>query len=251
MPYILTVSFFKRNLYITLSNIYGEIRCWWSSGRNRFSGRARTNALAVITVTQNFLWRIRLSRLPAIFLKFRNLRKAKVAVRKAFRLHRKRLRTLKRRNKIPSIPILGIFTELHVSFNGCRGKKLKRKKRRRRTKIIRIKTGKSKKNDSIESFEIQRLNRIKEFQDNIKWSQYDIKNKQKKSNQVPIKKLIKIKIKKTKPINKILIPKIFNENQFDNVSFNKEDPKNKQKNKKEKNRKRIFYKENKKKRTRN
>jgi hypothetical protein len=87
--------------------------------------------MALITVTTNFLKKLYKYGIRYVFFKFKNYRRGRFAIRKA-------LRRIKRKFRFK---FLALFTELHVSFNGCRKKKLRRKRKRRyarRPKIDRI-----------------------------------------------------------------------------------------------------------------
>jgi ribosomal protein S11 len=116
-PYIITVSFHKRNVFFTLSNIKGQTKMWTSSGRFHFKGRDKTAFMAIIQISEFFLkkiWRLGIRR---AILKIKNANRKRFAVRKTIRRLRK---------KYP-VKFVGVFMQIQVAFNGCRRKKKRRK----------------------------------------------------------------------------------------------------------------------------
>jgi ribosomal protein S11 len=77
--------------------------------------------MALITVTTNFLKRLYKYGIRYVFFKFKNYRRGRFAIRKTLRRFKRKFR----------FKFIAIFTEVHVSFNGCRKKKLRRKRKRR------------------------------------------------------------------------------------------------------------------------
>ena len=113
-PYIITVSFHRKNVFFTLANMQGQTKLWTSSGRLKFKGRDKTTFMAVLEVSEFFfkkLWRF--GRIQAI-LKFKNARRGnRFAIQK----------TLRRLRKRSPIKLLGFFMQIYIAFNGCRKKK--------------------------------------------------------------------------------------------------------------------------------
>jgi len=89
-PYLITVSFFRRNLFLTAADFQGRIKVWTNAGRVGFKGRTKTEYLALITVTQDCLKKVWMYGIRHVFLKFKNFRRARNAIRKAIRLNRKK-----------------------------------------------------------------------------------------------------------------------------------------------------------------
>ena len=127
-PYIITVSFFRRNFFLTASDLRGRIKLWTNSGRFGFKGRYKKDFMVIMTVADKFFKRLKKYGIKYVFLKFKNFRRSRHAIRKVLQKHRKYSK--------PYLRFIGIWTEMHVSFNGCRKKKLRRKRFRRRTKRI-------------------------------------------------------------------------------------------------------------------
>lgn len=180
-PYIVTVSFFKKNVFLSASDLRGRIKYWTNAGRLGFKGRDKTQFLALITIATNFFKNLRRYGIRDFFLKFKNFKRTRYAIKKAIRksrilgwsrrglrfrqrpykkvtrwrwkwIARKGKKKKKRRVEIKvliirpkkeffgkgkrKVRLLGIWTELNVSFNGCRTKKARRKRRRRRARRI-------------------------------------------------------------------------------------------------------------------
>lgn len=132
-PYIITVSFFRRNVFLTASDLQGRIKVWTNAGRWGFKGRNKKEYMAIVTVAENFFRKVANFGIRFVFLKFKNFRNPRAAIKKAIRKHKRK------KNSRLRLKYLGIWTELHVSFNGCRRKKLRRKRFRRRPRHIRLK----------------------------------------------------------------------------------------------------------------
>lgn len=126
LPYLITVSFFRRNIFFTAADFQGRIKVWTNAGRFGFKGRNKTEYMAIITVTQGFLKKVWNYGIRYVFFKFKNFRRSRNAIRKALRMNKKK--------KQYRLKFLGIWTELHISFNGCRHKKLRRKRKRRKAR---------------------------------------------------------------------------------------------------------------------
>jgi ribosomal protein S11 len=116
-PYIITVSFYKRNVFFTLSNIKGQTKIWTSSGRLHFKGRDKTAYMAIIQVNQFFLKRIWRLGIRCAILKLKNVSRTRIAIKKSIRMMR----------KICPIKFVGLFIQMQIAFNGCRKKKKRRK----------------------------------------------------------------------------------------------------------------------------
>lgn len=122
-PYVITISFFRTNVFLTASDLRGRIKYWTNAGRLGFKGSEKTAYMAIVTVAEAFFKKIRNSRIKYVFLKFKNFRRPRAAIKKVIRKLKK--------EKYRKLRYLGIWTELHVSFNGCRRKKLRRKRQKR------------------------------------------------------------------------------------------------------------------------
>lgn len=159
-PYIVTVSFFRKNVFLSASDFRGRIKFWTNAGRLGFKGSDKTHYMAVVTIAEKFFKKLRRYGIRKIFLKFKNYKRPRNAIRKALKklriLYRSRKPHWKTKSIIkngkrikhrvkgytkwwPKFKVIGIWTELHVSFNGCRNKKQRRKRHRRRAKRIRLK----------------------------------------------------------------------------------------------------------------
>lgn len=113
-PYIVTVSFYRKNVFFILADIQGRTKVWTSSGRLKFRGRDKTTYMAVLEISDFFfkkLWRY--GRIRAI-LRLKNAKRGnRFAVRK----------TLRRLRKRSLIKFIGFFMQTSIAFNGCRKKK--------------------------------------------------------------------------------------------------------------------------------
>lgn len=159
-PYIITVSFFRKNLFLSVSDICGRIKLWTNAGRLGFKGTDKTQYLSVVTIAEKFFKKLIRYGIRDVFLKFNNYKRSRHAIKKAIKklkLAPKRKKYQKKQGKLVWVTIngkkkrimkygkprkirfLGIWTELHVSFNGCRKRKDRRKRSRRRAKRIRLK----------------------------------------------------------------------------------------------------------------
>lgn len=178
-PYVVTVSFFRKTIFLSASDLRGRIKLWTNAGRLGFKGGDRTQFLAIVEVAQKFFKKLPRYGIRDVFLKFNNFRRSRHAIRKAIRKLKltgkrgpkkqpnrwkwvkrngKRIKIKKqvrRRKKLQQsfklkstnikpkrgsrkVRFLGIWTELNISFNGCRDKKKRRKRKRRRARKIRL-----------------------------------------------------------------------------------------------------------------
>ena len=165
-PYVVTVSFFRKNLFLSASDLRGRIKFWTNAGRLGFKGADKTQYMAIVTVAEKFFKKLIRYGIRDVFLKFKNYKRPRNAIKKAIKNlelagpqtkqkfknwkwitklvkgKRKRIKiwtqNSSRTNSVRKVRFLGIWTELHVSFNGCRNKKQRRKRQRRRAKRIRI-----------------------------------------------------------------------------------------------------------------
>lgn len=161
-PYIITVSFFRKNVFLSASDLRGRIKLWTNAGRLGFKGADKTQYLSVVTVAEKFFKKLMRYGIRDVFLKFNNYKRSRFAIKKAIKKlklpgsrryrslvkrwvwrkvngKRKRVQELVKPKGKRKIRFLGIWTELHVSFNGCRKRKDRRKRQRRKAKRIRIK----------------------------------------------------------------------------------------------------------------
>ena len=118
-PYIITVSYYKTNVFFSVADIEGQTKAWTSTGRSDFKNKDKTTYMAVIRVTELFyrrLWNLGIRR---VLFKFHNLRKrnTRFAVKNGLRKIRKSI----------SLKYLGFFARTQLAFNGCRKKKKRRK----------------------------------------------------------------------------------------------------------------------------
>ena len=113
-PYIITVSFHRKNVFFTLADIRGQTKLWTSSGRLKFRGKDKTTYMAVLEVSEFFFRKLgRYERIHAI-LRLKNAQGGnRFAVKK----------TLRRLRKRSAIKFIGFFMQTCIAFNGCRKKK--------------------------------------------------------------------------------------------------------------------------------
>lgn len=174
-PYIVTVSFFRKNVFLSASDLRGRIKYWTNAGRLGFKGGDKTQYMAIVTVAESFFKKLTRYGIRDVFLKFKNYKRPRNAIKKAIRnlkltgsKRRKKYKIIRRlkwkwvpikgkngkkknkriqvwmtmkkkRKGVRKVRFLGIWTELHVSFNGCRNKKQRRKRHRRKAKRIHLK----------------------------------------------------------------------------------------------------------------
>lgn len=148
-PYVVTVSFFRKNVFLSASDLRGRIKFWTNAGRLGFKGADKTQYMAVVTVAEKFFKKLVRYGIRDVFLKFKNYKRSRNAIKRAIKklkLTGKKTRWKKfklggktKNQKLygtRQVRFLGIWTELHISFNGCRKKKERRKRQRRNTKRI-------------------------------------------------------------------------------------------------------------------
>lgn len=129
-PYLMTFAQYRRNVFLTIADFRGRIKIWTSIGSGGYKNKEKIDFLAVFPVVKDFLKTVERRRLNIFFIKFKNLRR-RGGARKAFR---KVFKTFLQRTRKKKFRFLGCWTELHISFNGCRVKKQRRKRKRRRAK---------------------------------------------------------------------------------------------------------------------
>ena len=117
-PYIMTVSYYKTNVFFTVADIEGHTIAWTSSGRSGFKNKDKTTYMAVVRAMGLFLKKVWAIGIRHMILKFRNLhkRQARYAVR--FTLRKFKHRYL--------FKYLGFVIQNQMAFNGCRKKKRRR-----------------------------------------------------------------------------------------------------------------------------
>jgi ribosomal protein S11 len=118
-PYIITISYYKTNVFFIVADIQGHTKAWTSTGRSGFKNKDKTTYMAVVRVTELFLKKVWNLGIRRVILKFRNLykRNTRFAVRHSFR---------KFRRNYP-FKYLGLLVQNQMAFNGCRKKKKRRK----------------------------------------------------------------------------------------------------------------------------
>ena len=116
-PYVITVSRYRRNIFLTAANLKGQTKFWTNSGRCGFSGRNKTNKMAVLTVANIFFEKMSNFRIKYLIFKYKNYNRSRWQIRKVLKKTRKKRR----------LKILGFLIETQITFNGCRTKKKKRK----------------------------------------------------------------------------------------------------------------------------
>ena len=118
-PYIITVSYYKTNVFFSVADIEGQTKAWTSTGRSDFKNKDKTTYMAVIRVTELFyrkLWNLGIRR---VLFQLKNLRKrnTRFAVKNGIRKIRRSI----------SLKYMGFFARTQIAFNGCRKKKKRRK----------------------------------------------------------------------------------------------------------------------------
>jgi ribosomal protein S11 len=118
-PYVLTISYHRKNVFFTIADIRGNTKGWLSSGRFGYKTKDKTTYMAMVNLTQLFVkkaWSLGVRR---AILKFKNISKKSLryAIRKALRKSR----------KLYPIKLIGFLFQIQIAFNGCRKKKKRRK----------------------------------------------------------------------------------------------------------------------------
>lgn len=85
-PYVVTVSFFRRNIFISASDIRGRIKLWSNTGRLGFVGNDKKQYIALIDTAKRFFENLVRYGIRDIFLKFNNFKRTRYAIRKAIKL---------------------------------------------------------------------------------------------------------------------------------------------------------------------
>ena len=118
-PYLLTISYYKSNVFFTVADIKGHTKGWTSTGRMGFKNKDKTTYMALIRVTELFYKKVWSLGVRRAILKFRNLSKRgpRAAIRNGLRKIR----------RLYPVKYLGLLAETQISFNGCRKKKKRRK----------------------------------------------------------------------------------------------------------------------------
>ena len=118
-PYLITISYYKSNVFFTVADINGHTKGWTSTGRVGFKNKDKTTYMALVRVTELFYKKIWSLGVRRAILKFRNLSKRgpRAAIRNGLRKIR----------RLYPVKYLGLLAETQVSFNGCRRKKKRRK----------------------------------------------------------------------------------------------------------------------------
>lgn len=120
LPYVITVSHFRRNIFFTAANLRGQTKLWINSGRCGFKGRNKVNKMAVLTLAKFFFQKVRDYGIKYAIFKFKNFSRNRWQVRNA-------LKDLKKIKKKRRLKFLAFLIENQTSFNGCRAKKKRRK----------------------------------------------------------------------------------------------------------------------------
>jgi ribosomal protein S11 len=123
-PYLITVSFFRHNIFITAADFKGRIKVWISTGSFGFKGRDKTDYLSLITIGHIFFKKLAKFAKIYAFFKFKNFSPRWPAIRKVL-LTQKKQKQLK-------VHFLSLLIDLHITFNGCRRKQLPRHRTKRR-----------------------------------------------------------------------------------------------------------------------
>ena len=118
-PYLITIAYYKTNVFFTVADIHGQTKGWLSTGRIGFKNKDKTTYMALVRVTELFWKKIWSLGIRKVILKFKNIYKrgTRSAIRKGLR---------KMRRRYP-LKYLAILVQIQVAFNGCRKKKKRRK----------------------------------------------------------------------------------------------------------------------------
>ena len=118
-PYLITISYYRSNVYFTVADIKGHTKGWLSTGRMGYKNKDKTTYMALVRVTELFWKKIWSLGVRKIILKLKNVYKK--STRSAIK------NSLRKIRRIYPVKYLGILVQIQVAFNGCR----KRKKRRK------------------------------------------------------------------------------------------------------------------------
>ena len=118
-PYIITISYYRSNIFFTVADIQGKTKAWISTGRGGFKNKDKTTYMAIVKVAELFFKKVWSLGIRRVILRFKNLyrRGTRSAIRNSIKKIRHRY----------SLKYLGILAEAQIAFNGCRKKKLRRK----------------------------------------------------------------------------------------------------------------------------
>jgi ribosomal protein S11 len=118
-PYLITISYYKSNVFFTVADINGHTKGWTSTGRAGFKNKDKTTYMALVRVTELFYKKVWSLGVRRAILKLRNLSKRgpRAAIRNSLRKIR----------RLYPVKYLGLLAETQISFNGCRRKKKRRK----------------------------------------------------------------------------------------------------------------------------
>jgi ribosomal protein S11 len=117
-PYIVIISFFRRNIFFTLTNYIGATKYWTNSGRSGLKGRSKINYAALTTITENFFQKIWMQGIQTMLLVFKNYNKHRhIPIIKGIKLNLKK----------HQFNFIGITIKNQNVFNGCHRKKLRRR----------------------------------------------------------------------------------------------------------------------------
>lgn len=117
-PYLLIISFFRRNVFLTATNHLGQTKCWTSSGRAGFKGRVKIEHMALVTTANNFFQKIWNQGIRHMLLIFKNYNPRHKAIIRAIKLSLE---------KKMQMNFIGFIIKTQTVFNGCRRKKFRHK----------------------------------------------------------------------------------------------------------------------------
>jgi ribosomal protein S11 len=116
-PYIIIVSFFRRNLFLNLTDLKGQTKIWINAGQCGFSGRAKVAYMASVSIMQNFIQRIWKYGARVVILKFKN----GIGPRRSIK------RAIVQNRILYKFRFISFVYSLKLAFNGCRHKKKRRR----------------------------------------------------------------------------------------------------------------------------
>lgn len=118
-PYIITISYYKRNLFFTVADIQGQTKAWISTGRGGMKSKDKTTYMAIVKIAELFFKKVWSLGIRRVILRLKNLyqRGTRFAIRNSLK---------KIRHRYP-LRYIGILAETQVAFNGCRKKKVRHK----------------------------------------------------------------------------------------------------------------------------
>lgn len=114
--HIICVTFFRRNIFLTVVNVKGEIKVNFTAGQFGFKGKNKVASMAITETTLQFFKLVWKAGIRVIIIKYNGYHIRRRAFRKGLRASK----------KIYKLKILGLLITTQVAFNGS-----KRKKRRR------------------------------------------------------------------------------------------------------------------------